>query len=194
MRLSEKEEQLLEKDLIFEQITRLSDRVRKKAESGKTDTLNLAKSVNELQGKIKESTRRMMAKVSELSMIQAEALKLQQDVREKEQTLEQAYIRMEQGEAPTEEAAMEWEKLLRTEGRRQLESQEKRMAEEEAEHYTIAGGITTTAEPRPNAYIPDDDTELPVPRPYGSLAPFKPQEAGSSMRHIRKPIVKPIEI
>ncbi|XP_019623769.1 PREDICTED: coiled-coil domain-containing protein 146-like [Branchiostoma belcheri] len=194
MRLSEKEEQLLEKDLIFEQITRLSDRVRKKAESGKTDTLNLAKSVNELQGKIKESTRRMMAKVSELSMIQAEALKLQQDVREKEQTLEQAYIRMEQGEAPTEEAAMEWDKLLRTDTRRQLESQEKRMAEEEAEHYTIAGGITTTAEPRPNAYIPDDDTELPVPRPYGSLAPFKPQEAGSSMRHIRKPIVKPIEI
>ena len=45
MRLAEKEEQLLEKDLIFEQVTRLAERVRKKAESGKEDTLELAKKV-----------------------------------------------------------------------------------------------------------------------------------------------------
>ena len=62
------------------------------------------------------------------------------------------------------------------------------------EQYKIAGDVYTTAEPRPNAYIPDDDAELPIPRPYGSLAPFKPSEPGSSMRHVRKPIVKPIEI
>ena len=66
--------------------------------------------------------------------------------------------------------------------------------EEEEEHYCLPGGIYTTAEPRPNAYIPDDDSELPIPRPYGSLAPFKPSEPGSTMRHIRKPVIKPIEI
>ena len=66
--------------------------------------------------------------------------------------------------------------------------------EEEEEHYRLPGGIYTTAEPRPNAYIPDDDSELPIPRPYGSLAPFKPTEPGSTMRHIRKPVIKPIEI
>ena len=60
--------------------------------------------------------------------------------------------------------------------------------------YRIPGGITTTAEPRPNAYIPDDESELPVPRPYGASAPFKPSEPGSNIRHIRKPIIKPIEI
>ena len=52
----------------------------------------------------------------------------------------------------------------------------------------------TTAEPRPNAYIPDNENELPIPRPYGAHAPFKPNEPGSSMRHIRKPVPKPIEI
>ena len=67
------------------------------------------------------------------------------------------------------------------------------MAEEE-EQYQLPGGVTTTAEPRPNAYIPDDDAELPIPRPYGSNQPFKPSEPGSTMRHIRKPIPKPIEI
>ena len=58
----------------------------------------------------------------------------------------------------------------------------------------MPGGAVTTAEPRPNAYIPEDDAELPIPRPYGAHAPYKPGEPGSTMRHIRKPTVKPIEI
>ena len=45
MRLAEKEEKLLEKDLIHEEVTRLADRTKRKAESGKTDTLELAKKV-----------------------------------------------------------------------------------------------------------------------------------------------------
>ena len=49
--------------------------------------------------------------------------------------------------------------------------------------------VRTTADPRPNAYIPD---ELGIPKPYGGLAPFKPTELGSSMRHIKAP--KPPEI
>ena len=60
--------------------------------------------------------------------------------------------------------------------------------------YTIHDGYVTTAEPRPNAYLPQSDTELPIPKPYGRLAPFKPQEPGSTMRHIKKPNPKPIEI
>ena len=100
VRLAEKEESLLEKDLIFEQVSRLSDRIKGRADSGKNDTLTLAKDVrtltflsrvnrlqlyestclqvNELQAKIKAATRKMMAYVSELSMHQANALKLQQ--------------------------------------------------------------------------------------------------------------------
>ena len=66
---------------------------------------------------------------------------------------------------------------------------------EDEEQYTLPGGGITTAEPRPNAYIPNDDvTELPIPRPYGNQAPFKPTEQGSTMRHTRKPVPKPIEI
>jgi hypothetical protein len=64
----------------------------------------------------------------------------------------------------------------------------------EEDQYLLPGGRITTADPRPNAYIPEDEAELPIPRPYGSLAPFKPSEPGSTMRHIRKPNPKPIEI
>jgi hypothetical protein len=45
MRLAEKEEKLLEKALIFEEVDRLSERTKKKAETGKEDTLSLAKKV-----------------------------------------------------------------------------------------------------------------------------------------------------
>ena len=45
-RLAEKEEKMLEKELIHEEVTRLLDRTKKKAETGKDDTLKLAKKVN----------------------------------------------------------------------------------------------------------------------------------------------------
>ncbi|XP_046573953.1 LOW QUALITY PROTEIN: coiled-coil domain-containing protein 146-like [Haliotis rubra] len=194
MRLAEKEEQLLEKDLIFEQVNRLADRIRGKAEVGKQDTLDLAKKVNDVQARIKETTRKMMALVSELSMNQANAMKLQQQLRGQETELEQCYMRMEKGEPPSRDIERDWLRMVRDEMRRIQDKDDIRAAEEEEEQYKLAGGLYTTAEPRPNAYIPDDDSELPIPRPYGSHAPFKPNEAGSTMRHIRKPVPKPIEI
>ncbi len=51
--------------------------------------------------------------------------------------------------------------------------------------------IQSTAEPRPNAYIPE---QLGIPKPYGGFAPFKPSELGATMRHIRKPEPKDIVI
>ncbi|XP_069141238.1 coiled-coil domain-containing protein 146-like [Argopecten irradians] len=194
MRLAEKEEHLLEKDLIFEQVTRLASRVKVKAEDGKDDTLGLAKNVNALQGKIKDAYRKMRGLVAELSMNTATALQLQQTLKEKEADLEQCYIRMEKGEPPCDEFERDWNRLMSIEDRIMRDKEENRLLQEEEEQYKIAGGTTTTADPRPNAYIPDDDSELPIPRPYGRHAPFKPTEPGSTMRHIRKPVPKPIEI
>jgi methyltransferase-like protein len=80
--------------------------------------------VNEYQAKIKDTTRKMMAMVSELSMNQANAMKLQQTVKGQEQQLERAYLRMERGEAPTEDAEREWFRIIREEQQRQLEKEE----------------------------------------------------------------------
>ncbi|KAK6488012.1 coiled-coil domain-containing protein 146-like [Huso huso] len=194
VRLGEKEELLLEKDLIYEQVTRLSQRVRTKAENGKQDTLALAKNVNELQNKIKETTRKMMALVSELSMQQANAMKMQQEVQEKEQFLESCHMRLEQGLPPSPEMELEWLRTVRDQQRRNKENEEKARIMEEDQQYQLANGVYTTSEPRPNAYIPQEEDALPLARPYGALAPFKPTEPGGNIRHIRKPVIKPIEI
>ncbi|RXM36682.1 Coiled-coil domain-containing protein 146 [Acipenser ruthenus] len=194
VQLGEKEELLLEKDLIYEQVTRLSQRVRTKAENGKQDTLALAKNVNELQNKIKETTRKMMALVSELSMQQASAMKMQQEVQEKEQFLESCHMRLEQGLPPSPEMELEWLRTVRDQQRRNKENEEKARIMEEDQQYQLANGVYTTSEPRPNAYIPQEEDALPLARPYGALAPFKPTEPGANIRHIRKPVIKPIEI
>lgn len=44
--MTDKEAQLLEMELVYEQVTRLSQRIQIKAENGKEDTLHLAKKVS----------------------------------------------------------------------------------------------------------------------------------------------------
>ncbi|XP_061222376.1 coiled-coil domain-containing protein 146-like [Neopsephotus bourkii] len=136
----------------------------------------------------------MMALVAELSMQQEFALKLQQEVRDKEQFLMIVSSRIDQGLPPPEETENECLKILHNEKMQKeaAEARAKRAAEEEqaaAPRY-----IRTTAEPLPTAYTPSDEHSFPLSRPYGALAPFKPTEPGANMRHFRKPVVKPIQV
>ena len=111
--------------------------------------------------------------------------------------MEDATWRVEHGEPPTEEAEHEWYRMERE----RLRRQEERMRRAAGEHMVQGGGgmdgakpaevTRTTAEPRPNAYIPDD---IGIPKPYGALAPFKPTELGATMRHIRRPQPPPLEL
>ncbi|NXJ05963.1 CC146 protein, partial [Odontophorus gujanensis] len=194
LELVQKEEKLLETDLIYEHISQLTDRIRATAENGKQGTLLLATRINELQKKIKDKTKKTMALVAELSMKQALAIKLQKEMKDKEEFLMIVSSRIDQGLPPPKETEMEWLKVLRNEKvhREAAEARARQAAEEEQAR--LPGHVLTTAEPRPTAYVPDDAHSLPVPRPYGALAPFKPSEPGSNMRHFRKPIIKPIEI
>ena len=100
-RLSDKQEQLLEKELILEEVTQLSGRLRVQAAEGRGETLELAKRVNDYQAKIRRVTRRMMATVSELSMYQASSMRLVVEKEGLEDVLEEAKQRLQEGEAPT---------------------------------------------------------------------------------------------
>jgi len=145
-----------------------------------------AKSINEYQSRIKRTTRKLMACVSELSMYQATAMKLEQEKGVKVEELNDAKLKLEQGLAPTEDAEREWERMLRKQEMRQ-----EMIARRQEEVRQMQGDFQTTAIPRPNAYMPED---LALPRPYGAMAPFKPSEPGAGMRHIVKPQPREIEI
>lgn len=193
-RLTTQKEHLLEKELILEEVTSLTDKLRLQAAEGHEITLALAKKMNELQYRVKKVTRKMMAVVSELSMYQATALKLENEKKELQNKVQTGEQLMKEGEAPFIEAQMEWDRIIRD-----RTFQEREMArginhrdwtpDNQNDMQNDNSKIQTTAEPRPNAYIADD---IGIPKPYGAHAPFKPSQLGANMRHIRKP--NPIEV
>ncbi|KAI9986896.1 hypothetical protein PInf_025865 [Phytophthora infestans] len=192
-RYHHKKEQLLEKELVLEEVTGLSNKLRTQASARRGETLELAKRVNDFQGRIKETTRRMMAVVSELSMYQATAMKLQQEKHDAFVDVEDCQKRALAGYAPN---AYSEQQLVRLQAQK-LHNNETRAAKEMAKAAAAHAAnfpsqfTYTTAEARPNAYIPDD---LGIPKPYGQQAPFKPTEQGTTMRHIRVPQKRDIEI
>ncbi|KAM7121011.1 coiled-coil domain-containing protein 146 [Molossus nigricans] len=194
LQLAKKEEQLLEKDFIYEQVSRLTERICSKTQANKEDTLLLAKKMNGYQKKIKDTTEKMMALVAELSMKQALAIELQKEVKEKEDFIFSCSSRIEKGLPLNKEIEKEWLKVLRDEEMYAVAIAKKSQEFLEADNRQLPNGVLTTAELRPNAYIPEAEATLPLPKPYGALAPFKPSEPGANMRHIRKPVIKPIEI
>lgn len=164
---------LREKALILEEVTELAERVGQQAESGKDVTLALAKQVNKYHSNIRNKSRQMMATISELSLFQASSIQLQQEVQRLEAVVAEAEQRLEVGAAPFAEAEAQYEHKKQSEERYAVARQQQREAAEAAAAKESAQLIATTAEQRPNAYIPEDDI-LGLARPYGTFAPFKP--------------------
>jgi len=190
-RLNNKKESLLEKELILEEVTALSEKLRQQAVDGRQGTMDLSQKANIFQSRIKDVTRKMMATVSELSMYQATAHRLQA---ERDAALEMATTARERfhaGMPPTDTANQEFDKMLQVETQK-ASDKEAAIQRKEEEDIMNSNLTRTTAEPRVNAYIPEDERGLP--KAYGQNAPFKPTVLGSTMRHIRKPNPKPIEL
>ena len=167
-------------------------------------------------------------------------MKLQQEKHELELEVQDAQWRVDQGQPPNvrmpcrvllcttfgnephrarllqEEAELEWERLVREATYRQnVEEQQAQQQAVPTDAFAPAQITRTTAEPRPNAYIPDD---IGIPKPYGTfclarrslcfanppfltvfvrtgaLAPFKPSASGRGLSHMRVPKPQPVEI
>ena len=191
-RLATVTEKLMEKDLVLEEVTELSNELRKKALSGRDFTLKLAKRVNTYQFGIKNKTKKMMATLSELSMVQASSIKLEMDVDQMEEQVRISKDAVQQGEPPSEEVAYNFEKEEADKARRkEMLLQRKERLKAEAEQVSMR----TKAEARPNAYIPLD-SDLAISKPYGSHAPFKPTTDAQHNIHrfYRKTQVRELDI
>ncbi|NXT67939.1 CC146 protein, partial [Chaetops frenatus] len=95
--LVQKEQRLVKINFLCENISDLMDRVRTVAENGKQDMLLFARRTNELQKKINDKTQEIRALFAELSMKQALAIKLQQEIRDKEHLVMTASLMTSQG-------------------------------------------------------------------------------------------------
>jgi uncharacterized coiled-coil DUF342 family protein len=74
------------------------------------EVLKINEKINEYRARTNDLARKLYDSVSEVSMLQSKALKLQQEKEEKEQILEQAMKNLESGLPPTEDAEMLWDR------------------------------------------------------------------------------------
>ncbi|CAD8053214.1 unnamed protein product [Paramecium sonneborni] len=192
-RLNNKKEQLLEKELILDEITNLSEKLRKQALDGRLSTLELSEKVNEFQAKLKDLTRKMMATIAELSMYQATAIKLQQEKDELENVVQEARQRLDKSLPPLPEHEDEYLRQQKAQIR-YLEDRRQRLEKEQQEKMFEPFSCKTMAKQRVQQYIPDDITGAPLPKNYGKQAPFYPPESNAQLRFYKKPKVKEIEI
>jgi len=186
-RVEEKTERARELDLMLQEIDALAEQLKDVAVDGREGTLELARRVVAYRARAREVDKKLMATTSELSMYQAAEMKLAAEREDLTEEILEARERLNLGLPPTEDAEREWSRMERS--RELLTEQKTRERDEEEEFRRFPNGTwaQSTCEPRPNAYVPTDVTSLGVARPYGKHAPFKPTEAGSTMRHIRKP-------
>ena len=180
-RLGENKEQLVERDVILEQLHCQMELIENEVGLVKVKAQPSIKQLNDCQARVREVTRSMMALISELSMYQATALKLEEEKEAKQDFFINCCELVANGQPPTLNAL----KALRTLERQQREVETstsdssyfdpKAEQNEFGKHYYPAKyALRTTAEPRPTAYIPDCGLE--IPKPYGRMAPFKPCE------------------
>lgn len=191
--LAERERQFLEKELLVDQVTRLIKPLKERTDNCSKDKLMLAKKLNESRTNIINTSHRLMAISADLAMKQAAVLSLQQEIQDKALQMDRCQRRLEQGLPPCPDMEQEWRRMLRDKKRRLREKEEKERLAQEDEWKQLPNGEFTTAPRRPDAYVPQG-SEVPLPKPYGALAPFKPTQPGANMRHIRKPTPRPLEI
>lgn len=86
-RLNNKKEALLEKELVLEEVSNLAEKLRKQALDGRKTTLELVEKINEYKARTNDLSRKLLATISELSMFQSKAEKLQQEKDELETIL-----------------------------------------------------------------------------------------------------------
>ncbi|KAM7057348.1 coiled-coil domain-containing protein 146 [Acridotheres tristis] len=180
--LVQKEQRLLKIDFLCENISDLTDRIRAVVENGKQDTLQFARRTNELQKKINDKTQEIRALFAELSMKQALAIKLQQEIRDKEQFVMTASLLISQGLPLPKEAEKERWKILCNEKMQKAEAEARAKDPAEEEQGAVPGHVPT---------IPREE-RLPLLQPH--MAPFRPSELSSSLRHFKKPPARPSEI
>jgi len=186
-KIATREEKIKQKAQVLQEITERVDSLQAYIDNSREESQNLIQKVNEMRMQIKATNRKMMSTVSQLSIYKATVIQLTKENEDLQQTLGLAERNLERGAAPTAEADEEWYKM---ELKRMREQRERENPSPTARLTT--DGRFTTAVRRNDHYIPE--TDLMLPKPYGMSAPFLPTEPGTTMRHIRKPKPKEIDL
>ncbi|KAK9842003.1 hypothetical protein WJX81_003691 [Elliptochloris bilobata] len=168
----------LERCELAEGMGGLTSHALRLAAAGRADALEVCMQVNEHQARLREADRRLIVAVAEVAVAHATAMQLGAQVESLATAAAAARAAAAAGGPPTPEAERAWQRHLRL-------TADATAARERAEALARAAlcstsGAPTTAQPRPQAYVPE---ALGIPKPYGRFSLFKPSGPGGALRH-----------
>lgn len=182
-RFGKNKDRILEKEIMIEELDENIVIMEKDVKSLSTKLQPTINKLNECRYRLRDITRSMMASVSELSMYQATAIKLEEAKVGQEEEYEKELVFERRHKNNCSDSIATGRELADVTNHNHSYQHEKI-------YYPAPYALRTTAEPRPISYI--SEANLGLPKPYGSMAPFKPSDCagGSTMRHIRPPAMK----
>lgn len=206
-RLSTREQEIEEKTLFVKKLVSSCQEIQNQLDAAKKTSTATALQLADYQKRFSEIDRQLMSNISELSMVKARAIQMDEERTE----LKQAYVtglkRFEQGLPPSDEFEEDWKVQKRIMEMKEKEETQRKKAWKDicdklgidAEFtdiqfeqdstgkifFPLPDGSKTTAIPRPNAYKPegvkrthfDDELDL-VTGIYGTGLPI-PQAYGN---------------
>ncbi|XP_050841625.1 coiled-coil domain-containing protein 146 [Serinus canaria] len=173
--LMQKEQRLLKIDFLCESISDLTDRMRAVVESGRQEMLLFARRSNELQREINHKTQEIRALFAELSMKQALAIKLQQEIRDKEQSVMTASLTISQGLSPSTAQKDGW-KILESEEIQKAAAEARAEPAEEKEGALPSHDPTIPEEEEEEEEAEEEEEEAEEAEEEEGLPPSEPQE------------------
>mmetsp|Transcript_29019 Transcript_29019/g.88676 ORF Transcript_29019/g.88676 Transcript_29019/m.88676 type:complete len:677 (+) Transcript_29019:1413-3443(+) len=189
--LNMQKETLFESELVLDEITQMSLKLSKKAESSRSPAVWLARVISWNVANLNVSARRSAAVLSEWSFYRTCSERLRQ-----ERTAWLVKL-----SCLTCHSSHEVYFLAPSKARLQFRTRApscptipaQTCATKRAASGTSADSIESRAEPRPSAYVPNP-SRLGIPKPYSELAPFMPNATGAIFRHIRQSAALPLSM
>lgn len=156
-RLDNNRSQIIEREVLLEELNSQIEDMNKQTQTRSIKSQPVMKKLNDLQGRMRDVTRSMMALVSELSMYQSNVLHLEDEKSSLADALKNSHILVEDGHPPSQSAI------------RNLERQNQELCQ--MKHDACIDTREEIAHTlRPNAYILEDEK---TPKPFGVMGPFK---------------------
>jgi chromosome segregation ATPase len=185
-RINQKKDVILQKKVVLEDLIKTIGEIDQKNKSTRHEDLQKNSNFNRMSNEYNKLMRKVVALVSELSIFQANCIKLEHDKESFQSILKTVESNVAQGLPPLSDTELKYLKMIRNE-QIELETSYQRKMEAEFMRNIDPFVKKTTAQKRVDSYF----NSIGLPQPYGAFKPFMPLKQSTHLRHYRNPI--PIE-
>ena len=185
-RINHKKDVILQKKVVLEDLVKSINEIDQNNKSSRHEALQKNSNFNRMSNQYNKLMRKVVALVSELSIFQANCIKLEHDKENYQSILKTIEDNISQRLPPLGDTELKYLKMIRNE-QMEMEFSYQRKMEMEFLRNIDPFVKKTTAQKRVDSYF----NNIGLPQPYGIFKPFMPMKPSAHLQHYRNPT--PIE-